>query len=385
MINYYNLKNCMHKLGNNHPNLLGIKKFLNACNNVETFGIPSGFDFCAKTQTALAQFQQFKGLDRTGRMNIETWRAIGKEMNASQFELMFGTSSNAGVLRNIMYAHRFRMMFPTKTHNALVEYTFEEGKGGGGGLSRNEVEEIALGSRQTDTYFGHGKSIGGWEIDVPITLLISEAYKHAMVPEGKTVEEAQKLAYEWVKTNTKEARRLQREEDDARQKYIDAHKDGKPVPTPGPDPNLVPGSMNLSALNSFGHACHTYMDSFSPAHHGWQRYDMPKKTITIIQPSGEEIEMEAWDLKKFIDEGLQHKADENNPPTMEERDNCVKYMRGAFLTTFTNKWFKRAVKSESERQKTYDFVKGLGFFIEEDFGIMEVPQIELPKENMQKI
>lgn len=293
MINHYNLKNCMHKLGNNHPNLLGIKKFLNAYNNVEISNISSGFDFCAKTQTALVQFQQFKGLNRTGKMNIETWRAIGKEINASQFELMFGTSSNAGVLRNVMYAHRFRLIFPTKTHNALVEYTFEEGKGGGGGLSRNEVEEIALGSRQTDTYFGHGKSIGGWEIDVPITLLISEAYKHAMVPEGKTVEEAQKLAYEWVKTNTSDARRIQREADDAKQKYIDAHKDGKPVPTPGPDPNLVPGSMNLSALNSFGHACHTYMDSFSPAHHGWQRYDMPKKTITIIQPSGEEIEMEA--------------------------------------------------------------------------------------------
>ena len=385
MINYHNLKNCMHKLGDSHPDLLGIKKFLNAYNNVEISNISNGFDFCAKTQTALAQFQQLKGLNKTGRMNIETWQAIGSEISASQLELMFGRSPSAGLLRNVMYAHKFRRMFPTKTHNALIEYTFGEGKGGGGGLSGSEVEEIALGSRQTDTYFGHGKSIGEWEIDIPITLLVSEAYKHAMVPEDKTVEEAQKLAYEWVKSNTTEARRLQRETDTAKQKYIDAHKDGKPVPTPGPDPNLAPGSINLSALNFFGHACHTYMDSFSPAHHGWQRYDMPKKTITIIQPSGEEIEMEAWDLKKFIDEGLQHKADESNPPTLEERDNCVRYMRGAFLTTFTNKWFKRAVKSESEKQKIYDFVKAEGLSYEEDFGTTEVPQVELPKESMQKI
>lgn len=90
-------------------------------------------------------------------------------------------------------------------------------------------------------------------------------------------------------------------------------------------------------------------------------------------------------MKKFIDEGLQHKADESNPPTMEERNNCVKYMRGAFLTTFTNKWFKRAVKSESERQKTYDFVRAEGLSYDENFWTTEVPQIEIPKENVQKI
>lgn len=385
---YHNLKSLLIKSGDNSPHLMGVKSFLNSYYGVNTSDIPRDNSFCQKTVEAIKEFQSYNHLTPTGRLNVETWQAIGKEMGIVRFENLFFNTPNHSVLRKLAFGNKYARMFPTITHNYLVEYAFSDsGRYGniGGGLSGAEVNAIALGSRQTDTYFGHGKSIGGWEIDIPITLIISEAYKHAMVPEGKTVEEAQKLAYEWIKKNTGEARRLQKSADDAKQKYIDAHKGGKPVPTPGPDPNLVSGSMDLSALNSFGHACHTYMDSFSPAHHGWQKYNMPKKNVVITLPSGEETEMESWDLEKFISEGLQHKNDESAEPTAEQKDNCVKYMRGAFLTTFTNKWFKRAVTSESERQKIYAFVKEQGLSWDEDFYSTEVPQIELSKASIKSM
>jgi peptidoglycan hydrolase-like protein with peptidoglycan-binding domain len=389
-VTYHNLKSLFIKSGNSSPYVMGVKSFLNSYYGVRISDIPRDNNFCQKTVKAIIEFQIYNHLTPTGNLNVETWQTIGREMGIVRFENSFFNTPNHLALRSLTFGNRYATMFPTKTHNALIEYAFSDNSSygkSGGGLSQAEVNSIALGSRQTDTYFGHGKEVAGWEIDIPITLLISEAYKHAMVPEGKTVEEAQKLAYEWIKTNTSEARRLQRSADDTKQKYIDAHKEGKPVPTPRPDPNLSSGSMDLSALNTFGHACHTYMDFFSPAHHGWQKYKMPKMTVKITDPETGSIigEQEKNDWIKYVQEGLQHKADESAEPTVEEKDNCVKYMRGAFLTTFTDKWFKRAVTSESERKKIYDFIKGQGLSWSEDFYSTEVPQIEIPKEKMNSM
>lgn len=78
-------------------------------------------------------------------------------------------------------------MFPTTIHSALIRYAFQEGGSGNGGLSASEVSHIDYGSKLTDTLFGTGRIY-----DLPITLLISEAPKHAMTPEGMSVEEAMK-------------------------------------------------------------------------------------------------------------------------------------------------------------------------------------------------
>ena len=51
-------------------------------------------------------------------------------------------------------------------------------------------------------------------------------------------------------------------------------------------------------------------------------------------------------------------------------------MRGAFLTTFGNKWFKKALKSESEREKVYSFVKAKGSFWEEDLAPSNIRDIK---------
>lgn len=388
MINYHFLKSCIHRIGSNHPDIIGVKRFLNFHHAVEISDIPNGYSFCSKTQTALTQFQQSKGLIQTGRMNIETWRAIGDEMNVSQFEMMFGRSPNAGTLRNIIYTHKLRRMFPTETHTILIEYAFKSGIKDGG-LSASEVEAIDYGSKLTDTLLGTG-------YDIPITLLVSEAPKHAMTPGDMEVEDAIKAAHKWIKDNTDKASETQKAADiqaeKARQELIKQHQqsNGKPIPTPAPNPYIDSGKMVASALTDFGMACHTYMDSVSPSHHGWQEYKMPKKKSYSEDPNEpgsikfSETE-NTRDWIKFFMEGLHHRAEESAPPTDQQREDATLYMRGAFLTTFTNKWFKKAVKSESERQKVYDFVKAKGSFWNEDFGGAASPQIQIPKDNMEKM
>ncbi len=60
MINDHNLKNCMHKLGDRHLDLIGIKLFLNSHGEVKIFDIPGGFEFCAKTISMLFQLVKKK-------------------------------------------------------------------------------------------------------------------------------------------------------------------------------------------------------------------------------------------------------------------------------------------------------------------------------------
>lgn len=333
----------MHEFGSNHSDLVSIKGFLKSNYRVRTSDISSGYSFCGKTQTALTEFQQSKGLNATGKLNIETWQAIGEEMKPEQFEAVFGNSPNVKVLRNMMFANKL-MVFPTETHTSLIEYAFQEGKGGNGGLSASEVSFIDYGSKLTDTYFGTGK----W-YDFPITLIISEAYKHAMTPADMSVEDAIKKAHEWIRTNTSKARDIQQAVDVKRAEF---DKNRRENPELGRLQRVpVSGEMQSTALTEFGRACHTYMDSVSPAHHGWQKYEMPK----TIDHNGVKN-----DIPRYIAEGILHKNEESDPPTTEQRDRAASYMRGAFLTTFGDKWFQRAVVDGAEREKTYSFLKSQG-------------------------
>ena len=369
MITFHALSNCISKVGDTNPHISGVKIFLNSYYGVKISNLSKDTVFCEKTKQALIEFQRFRRLNVTGLLDVETWQAIGKELGIVRFESSFFHTPNYKVLHKLAFGNKFSRMFPTPTHQSLIEYAFLDGgtKYGdiGGRLSKDEVDAIALGSRQTDTYFGHGYGVGGFEIDIPITLIISEAPKHAMTPEGMTVEEAMKKAHEWIQQNTSEARRLQKEQDSKiekeKQELVKKHQlnNGKPVPTSAPNPYVDSGKMVTSALTAFGKACHTYMDSVSPAHHGWQKYEMPK---TVGEYGVKN------DIPMFIIEGLQHKSEESAPPTQGQTSQCALYMRGAFLTTFTNKWFKQAVKSESERQKVYDFIKSQGLSWSENFG-----------------
>lgn len=62
MISQNLLENCLHKIGDEHYDVIEIKRFPNFHHAAEVSDIPNGYSFCAKTQTALAQFQQSQGL-----------------------------------------------------------------------------------------------------------------------------------------------------------------------------------------------------------------------------------------------------------------------------------------------------------------------------------
>lgn len=278
-------------------------------------------------------------------------------------------------------------MFPTESHKHLVEYAFKSGRSqlgeGGGGLSDAEVKSIDFGSRLTDTLFGTGQMFN-WtppHIDPAITLIVSEAPKHAMTPGDMSVEAAQEEANKWIRTNTSKAWAKQRE---ACMKHYDASRlnlersrqsealhsqrnDGRPIPAPHPIP--VPSrKLEGDALTDFGRACHTYMDACSPAHYGWQRYKMPMRTAKITDPETGIVvgELETYDWVTFALEGLAHKKAEEEPPTAAQRDEAVLYMRAAFLTTFGNWWFSTAVRYEKDRNGVYDFLKQRGLSWKED-------------------
>jgi len=83
--------------------------------------------------------------------------------------------------------------WPTETHALFINLAFK-------GLSTAERGAMMLGSNSVDTLFATGGVI-----DVPITLIISEAYKHAMTPAGMTNEDAIDGADSWIEDGLNEA------------------------------------------------------------------------------------------------------------------------------------------------------------------------------------
>lgn len=197
-------------------------------------------------------------------------------------------------------------MWGTDTHDFLVKEAFQ-------GLTSREVYRIQLGSRRVDTYFGSGK----WH-DIPITLIISEAPKHAMRPEGMTKAAAEQKALEWINAKVNDAIRQQR---------TFKEQGGK--------------GLSETALFSFGCGAHTLMDWTSPAHADFQEYKVPKKVIFIPSLSGLLYPMVVMDLKKYVKEGLEHKENETHDKlTLNQKNRAIKSMQVLFRETFGITYYK---------------------------------------------
>jgi RHS repeat-associated protein len=82
--------------------------------------------------------------------------------------------------------------WPTRTHNELIKKAFP-------GLSNREIKAIQKGSRDTDAPKGV----------LPITLLPSQAHKHAMRQQGETVEQADRKALDWLNERREAAKEHQ--------------------------------------------------------------------------------------------------------------------------------------------------------------------------------
>lgn len=86
-MNPYALQNYLFAPGSRHQVVKTIKQFLNEHPRVRASDLRLNFEFDAPTQAALAEYQNYKFLlSKDGRMNIETYRAIGADMVAGQIK-----------------------------------------------------------------------------------------------------------------------------------------------------------------------------------------------------------------------------------------------------------------------------------------------------------
>lgn len=66
------LQSYMFHSGSNHPAVKTIKNFLNSCPRVSINNLKPDNSFDSETRDALAQFQKYKRLIPTGRMDLTT-------------------------------------------------------------------------------------------------------------------------------------------------------------------------------------------------------------------------------------------------------------------------------------------------------------------------
>ncbi len=256
--------------------------------------------------------KQFTGYERDNETDLDFAQA--RMYNNSLGRFSTEDPSNKGINTEIpqswnryIYALNNPMQYvdkngkwPTQTHMDFINEAFS-------GLSTGEKADIIRGSNEVDTYFGSGH----WH-DIPTTLLISNAYKHAMTPDGMPSSDAQNMADQWVENRLNAAI------------SADAYRLG---------------------LIEFGKGMHTLMDNTSPAHSGFQLYAYPNSGNSILN------------AYLFIAEGLEHEEKEKRAPTDEERKQTVLTLRVHFLATYGRRTFERAVTNKEARKGVYDYMK----------------------------
>ena len=93
------LHSYMFRVGGNHLAVKHVKQFLNSHHEVLVSDLKQNNIFCSKTSSALAQFQKSQHLIPTGRMDLKTWSAIGKNMHPAQISIL---STHNKILRDLL-------------------------------------------------------------------------------------------------------------------------------------------------------------------------------------------------------------------------------------------------------------------------------------------
>ncbi len=203
--------------------------------------------------------------------------------------------------------------WPTGTHDALIKKAFP-------GLTHDQIRQIQKGSASVDVTKG-----------VPITLIESQAYKHAMTP-GSYVREMGSEAAARVRAVGEMANFVITNEVKASgQQSAYAQRGGS---------GLAP-----DALFTLGVASHPLTDNTSPAHAGFQIYSVPQMTTMVPVPGvpGGVIPVTTTDPMQFKKELEEHAAREAGPPTPEEDAAAVKELRTAFGNVFGQDALQRAI------------------------------------------
>lgn len=114
------LQSYMFQNGDRHPAVKTIKNFLNYCQNVPTGNLKADDSFDAETRDALKQFQSFKRLIPTGRMDLKTWTAVGAAMDAISITVLTRSDANARALLLLGQESKFPARKTSSFNNAAV-------------------------------------------------------------------------------------------------------------------------------------------------------------------------------------------------------------------------------------------------------------------------
>lgn len=234
----------------------------------------------------------FSGIDAAARSSDLPGSLGGGFHPAPTHAARFLSINNASRVVSRTSVTASSMVWPPATHDLLVDKAFSKG------LTQDELFHIKRGSRHTDAAYGV----------VPVTLIVSNAYKHAMTPCGMKKEDAIKKAHEFIIGKWEEARKLQAE-------YLLRPTSNSP--------------FAASALFAFGEGAHTYMDNTSPAHNYFQEYCYPE---IYDNPTG--VDDEIIEGVKYYCEMRQHSQDESHTPTPEEEKATVEILHVYFRHTF---------------------------------------------------
>lgn len=126
----YALQTYLFAVGSKHPAVKTVKNFLISHPRVRTFGLSVNDNFDSQTQSALAEYQRYKGMAASGVMTSETYRAMGADMLGAQVEIAV---VHEPALRLLFMKNDFGMnnvsgdgdgatTLPSCAKNAILEY-----------------------------------------------------------------------------------------------------------------------------------------------------------------------------------------------------------------------------------------------------------------------
>lgn len=216
-----------------------------------------------------------------------------------------------------------RAVYPPSTHDYLIEQAFPR-------LAAHLLDAIKKGSREVDARYGL----------IPVTLIESNAPKHAMTPGTKIVElmskdknlskdEAERLAREWARAQAR--------------KFVDANGERAKgimqsvARMKNPKRRVA---LRITAYEAFGAGAHTLMDNVSPAHSDFKVFvGISNYPTRNLDPTIELLDKAAT----FLLDNWQHKQDENHEPSRDELSRVTSALRNFYHNVFGRSDLEEAV------------------------------------------
>ena len=203
--------------------------------------------------------------------------------------------------------------WPTKTHDYLIKQALP-------GLTHDQIRQIQKGSQSVDVRRG-----------VPVTLIESQAYKHAMTPGSYVRQTGSEAGAKVIAAGEMANFVITNQANAAAQQATYVQQGGK--------------GLSPDALFTLGVSTHPLTDNTSPAHAGLQIYSVPTMTTMVPIPGtpGGVMPVTTVDPVQFAKDLKAHDDQESRPPTPEEEAAAVKEIRTAFGNVFGQDALRQAM------------------------------------------